>query len=294
MPFWHLLRPASAFAPFLPGRLLLGFLAPGGTGVPVGMLERLSFVLSRLEDNAVLDAAIVANAQAVEHSEMRRYGTLIAWAEELGRDEIVQFLTTNLNEEKAANTKLNNGGAAQGCQRKGIYDGLICTLDPERLRDIAGPLAFSGFRAERHLRRTYQASTETISQASDAPMNAAEMLLFTVNEKAIANASRPSEPSAAPAASRAAAFGPRRTPDRPASRLRRISCFSISVALARKMAGSARNNPPTDAPKPLLIRPARTVAAPPNAKRMRYSYQRPSRSVDGERRIGVMSVHPSA
>ena len=37
-----------------------------------------------------------------------RYGTLIAWAEELGRDEVVRLLTTNLNEEKAANTKLNS------------------------------------------------------------------------------------------------------------------------------------------------------------------------------------------
>lgn len=50
---------------------------------------------------------IVANAQALKHYGMRRYGTLIAWAEELGRDEIVRFLTTNLNEEKAANAKFN-------------------------------------------------------------------------------------------------------------------------------------------------------------------------------------------
>jgi hypothetical protein len=47
---------------------------------------------------------IVASAQAVEHYEMCRYGTLIAWAQALGHDEIVRFLTTNLNEEKAANT----------------------------------------------------------------------------------------------------------------------------------------------------------------------------------------------
>jgi ferritin-like metal-binding protein YciE len=49
---------------------------------------------------------------------MCRFGTLIAWSEELGHEEIVRFLTTNLNEEKAANTKLNtvvlHGGAAQG------------------------------------------------------------------------------------------------------------------------------------------------------------------------------------
>jgi ferritin-like metal-binding protein YciE len=50
---------------------------------------------------------MVANAQAVEHYEMCRYGTLVALAEELGHGDIVRFLTTNLNEEKAANTKLN-------------------------------------------------------------------------------------------------------------------------------------------------------------------------------------------
>jgi ferritin-like metal-binding protein YciE len=39
----------------------------------------------------VLDAAIVANAHAVEHYEIARYGTLITWAEELGYDDIVRF-----------------------------------------------------------------------------------------------------------------------------------------------------------------------------------------------------------
>jgi hypothetical protein len=43
--------------------------------------------------------------QFVEHYECR-YGMLIAWAEELGHDHIVRFLTTNLNEAKAANTVL--------------------------------------------------------------------------------------------------------------------------------------------------------------------------------------------
>ena len=62
--------------------------------------------------------AIVANAQAVEHYEMCRYGTLIAWAEELGHDDIVRFLTTNLNEEKAANTKLNTVALRKGVNAK--------------------------------------------------------------------------------------------------------------------------------------------------------------------------------
>jgi ferritin-like metal-binding protein YciE len=60
-----------------------------------------------VEDRAILDAALIASAQAVEHYEMCRYGTLVAWAEKLGHDDVVRFLTTNLNEETATNSKLN-------------------------------------------------------------------------------------------------------------------------------------------------------------------------------------------
>ncbi len=66
----------------------------------------------------MLDAGIVANAQAVEHYEISRYGTLIAWAEELGHDDVVRLLTTNLNEEKAANSKLNTVATRKGVNRK--------------------------------------------------------------------------------------------------------------------------------------------------------------------------------
>ena len=44
--------------------------------------------------------------------------SLIAWTEELGHDEIVRFLTTNLNEEKAANTKLNTVALRKGVNAK--------------------------------------------------------------------------------------------------------------------------------------------------------------------------------
>ena len=67
---------------------------------------------------AVLDAALITSAQAVEHYEMCRYGTLIAWAEQLGHNDIVRFLTTNLNEEKAANTKLNTVALRKGVNKK--------------------------------------------------------------------------------------------------------------------------------------------------------------------------------
>ena len=58
--------------------------------------------LARSPTKEVPDAALVGSAQAIEHYEMARYGTLIAWSEALGHDDIIRLLTTNLNEEKAA------------------------------------------------------------------------------------------------------------------------------------------------------------------------------------------------
>ena len=87
-----------------------------GTQCPA--IDGADEIAGEIEDKAVLDAAIVAAAQAVEHYEICRYGTLIAWAEELGHDEIVRFLTTNLNEEKAANTKLNTVALCKGVNAK--------------------------------------------------------------------------------------------------------------------------------------------------------------------------------
>ena len=59
-----------------------------------------------VEDKEVLDAAIIASAQAVEHYEIARYGTLIAWAHQLGRDDAAAILQKTLDEEKAADKKL--------------------------------------------------------------------------------------------------------------------------------------------------------------------------------------------
>ena len=68
----------------------------------------------KFEDNA----AIVGSAQAVEHYEIARYGTLIAWAESLGHDDIIRLLNTNLNEEKAADKKLSTVAVRKGVNRK--------------------------------------------------------------------------------------------------------------------------------------------------------------------------------
>jgi ferritin-like metal-binding protein YciE len=92
----------------------------GGDQCPAidGLIKEADSTAGEVADKSVLDAAIVASAQAVEHYEICRYGTLIAWAEELGHDEVVRFLTTNLNEEKAANTKLNTVALRKGVNTK--------------------------------------------------------------------------------------------------------------------------------------------------------------------------------
>jgi len=81
---------------------------PKGTKCPAinGIIDEAKEVAGECDNKRVLDAALIAAAQAVEHYEITRYGTLIAWSEELGLDAIAKLLTTNLNEEKAADKKL--------------------------------------------------------------------------------------------------------------------------------------------------------------------------------------------
>jgi ferritin-like metal-binding protein YciE len=81
---------------------------PRGADCPAidGIIEEAEDVSGDVEDKDVLDAAIIAAAQAVEHYEMTRYGTLIAWAQQLGRDDCAAVLQKNLDEEKAADKKL--------------------------------------------------------------------------------------------------------------------------------------------------------------------------------------------
>jgi ferritin-like metal-binding protein YciE len=71
-----------------------------------GIIEEADDVAGEVEDDRVLDAALIAAAQAVEHYEIARYGTLIAWAKELGREDCARMLEKNLEEEKAADEKL--------------------------------------------------------------------------------------------------------------------------------------------------------------------------------------------
>ena len=73
-----------------------------------GIIEEADDVAGEVEDKQVLDAALIGAAQAVEHYEIARYGTLIAWAKQLGRSDCASLLQKNLDEEKAADKKLTS------------------------------------------------------------------------------------------------------------------------------------------------------------------------------------------
>ncbi len=82
-----------------------------------GIIEETNDVAGEVDNKQVLDAALIAAAQAVEHYETTRYGTLIAWAKQLGRSDCAAVLQQNLDEEKAADRKLTDL-AERGVNRK--------------------------------------------------------------------------------------------------------------------------------------------------------------------------------
>jgi ferritin-like metal-binding protein YciE len=71
-----------------------------------GIIDEADDITGEVDDKDVLDAAIIAAGQAVEHYEMTRYGSLIAWAKRLGRADVARILDQTLTEEKAADKKL--------------------------------------------------------------------------------------------------------------------------------------------------------------------------------------------
>lgn len=90
---------------------VFGMLDKTARGKKCEALEGLSaegdHVMEEAEDDSVLDAGLIASAQAVEHYEIARYGTLIAWAKQLDMSDAADLLAETLEEEKAADEKLN-------------------------------------------------------------------------------------------------------------------------------------------------------------------------------------------
>lgn len=90
----------------------------------LGLVEEGEEVMEEFEDSPALDAGLLGGAQAVEHYEIARYGTLIAWAEQLGMTEAAGLLQQTLEEEKAtdkaltklAETAINDSGVKQAAE----------------------------------------------------------------------------------------------------------------------------------------------------------------------------------
>jgi ferritin-like metal-binding protein YciE len=74
----------------------------------LGILEEGKSIMEDYKGTISLDAGLIAAGQAAEHYEMARYGTLSAWAKQLGHNEAVKLLQQTLAEEKAADKKLTD------------------------------------------------------------------------------------------------------------------------------------------------------------------------------------------
>lgn len=73
-----------------------------------GILEEADEISDEIEDDKVMDTALIAAAQAIEHYEITRYGTLITWARQLGRADCASVLEETLVEERATDQTLTN------------------------------------------------------------------------------------------------------------------------------------------------------------------------------------------
>jgi ferritin-like metal-binding protein YciE len=83
--------------------------APRGEKCPaiLGLIEEGEEVMEEGEEPSVIDAGLLGGAQAVEHYEMARYGTLVAWAKQLGLKDAVPLLEATLEEEKKTDKLLS-------------------------------------------------------------------------------------------------------------------------------------------------------------------------------------------
>ncbi|MBZ9986852.1 ferritin-like domain-containing protein [Mesorhizobium sp. BH1-1-5] len=96
----------------------LGKAARGKTCPAIdGILEEGSEILEQYKDSPALDAGLVGAAQAVEHYEIARYGTLIAWAEQLGMKDALPLLRETLEQESATDETLSQLGEGEANER---------------------------------------------------------------------------------------------------------------------------------------------------------------------------------
>jgi ferritin-like metal-binding protein YciE len=92
---------------------------PHGKNCPaiVGIVEEGQEIMKDYKESPALDAGLIAAAQAVEHYEIARYGTLRAWATELGLKDAAELLDTTLAEESRTDVALSELAEASANRR---------------------------------------------------------------------------------------------------------------------------------------------------------------------------------
>ena len=98
----HVQRLEQVFA--MPGAEVKAVTCPAIDGI----IKEADETAGEVEDKKVLDAALINAAQAAEHYEIARYGSLIAWARQLGRNDCAAVLQKTLDEEKTTDKKLTS------------------------------------------------------------------------------------------------------------------------------------------------------------------------------------------
>jgi ferritin-like metal-binding protein YciE len=79
----------------------------------LGILEEGKSIMDDFKDTIALDAGLISAAQAVEHYEIARYGTLATWADQLGMTDVARLLKQTLGEEEATDKKLSELAMAE-------------------------------------------------------------------------------------------------------------------------------------------------------------------------------------
>lgn len=72
----------------------------------LGIIEEGKEVMEAFKGTAALDPGLLAAAQAVEHYEISRYGTMVTWAETLGLSDVADLLAETLDEEETTDERL--------------------------------------------------------------------------------------------------------------------------------------------------------------------------------------------
>lgn len=72
-----------------------------------GIIEEGKEIMEEAQEGDTRDAGMIAAAQAVEHYEITRYGTMVSWAKTLGMTDAAKLLQKNLDQEYSADDKLS-------------------------------------------------------------------------------------------------------------------------------------------------------------------------------------------